>query len=160
MKKALYEAEKALCNGEFPVGSIFVYENNIISTGSREGTTGRNSNNEIDHAEMIGLRRIPDIDMDMRKKITVFSTLEPCLMCFGALLINGIGKIVYAYEDVMGGATNINLAKLSPLYQNCTLSIIKNIMRNESYKLFQTYFKNSKNDYLKGSVLAEYTLNL
>ena len=52
-------------------------------------------------------------------------------MCFGAILLSGIGKIVYAYEDVMGGGTCCDLTKLTPLYKNRKISIIPNILRKE-----------------------------
>jgi tRNA(adenine34) deaminase len=84
--------------------------------------------------------------------------MEPCLMCLGALLLNGIGEVVYAYEDVMGGGTGIDLAGLTPLYQDRKISIVPHILRQESLDLFRTFFKNPENSYWEGSLLAKYTL--
>ena len=117
MKKALDLARQALDSGEFPVGCIVVHENEIVSTGSRIGTTG-GAPNEIDHAEMVALRNLANRSIDADPgRMTLYCTLEPCLMCFGAILLSNIGKIVYAYEDVMGGGTGCDLNALNPLYK-------------------------------------------
>lgn len=158
MKKALQQAEAALAAGEFPVGCVMVYENRIIATGARENTTG-DCTNEIDHAEMIALKRLCDLETKIDlKKVTLFSTLEPCLMCFGALLISGIDKIVFAYEDAMGGGTQCDLSKLPSLYKENQISIVPDILRKKSLQLIKTFFSNPGNTYLKDSLLATYTL--
>jgi len=159
MEEALGLASKALSAGEFPVGCIMVYDEAILAASSRTGTRG-NSVNEIEHAEMVALKRLADLKEDLDKnRITLFCTLEPCLMCFGALLLSGIGEIVYAYEDVMGGGTKCDLTKLAPLYKNCQISIVPNILRAESLKLFKAYFENPKNTYWKESLLSRHTLS-
>jgi len=158
MKKALQLAEEALSYGEFPVGAVMVYENEIIATGYRRGTSG-GTTNEIDHAEMICLKNSVDLGRSIdRLKTTLFCTLEPCLMCFGAIILSGTGRIVYAYEDIMGGGANCNLSKLRPLYKQSTISIVPGILREESLKLFKSFFSNPKNNYWKESLLSEYTL--
>ena len=158
MKNALQQAEDALAAGEFPVGCVMVYENRIIATGARENSSG-DCTNEVDHAEMIALRRLCDLETKINlKKVTLFSTLEPCLMCFGALLISDIHEIVFAYEDAMGGGTHCDLSKLPPLYKENKISIIPNILRKKSLQLLKTFFLNPENTYLKDSLLATYTL--
>jgi tRNA(adenine34) deaminase len=158
MTKALQQAETALAAGEFPVGCVMAYENRIIATGAREGTTG-NCTNEVDHAEMIALRRLINLkaNIDLRE-VTLFSTLEPCLMCFGALMISNIGKIVFAYEDAMGGGTRCDFTRLPPLYKEKQISVIPNILRQKSLQLLKAFFSNPENNYLKDSLLATYTL--
>ena len=158
MKKALERARKALYSGEFPVGCVLVYENKIIVTSYRTGTT-ENFINEIDHAELVALRCLAELKENVdRSKIILFCTLEPCLMCYSAILLNGIDKIVYAYEDVMGGCTRCNLTMLSSFYKERQIKIVPNILRNKSMELFKVYFENQKNTYWKDSLLAEYTL--
>jgi tRNA(adenine34) deaminase len=99
MEKALEEAQAALEAGEFPVGCVMVHNDKTLVSGARKGTTG-DYPNEVDHAEMLALRRLFRLDSKINlREVTVFSTLEPCLMCFGALMIGGIGKLVFAYED-------------------------------------------------------------
>ncbi len=158
MKQALILAEKALVAKEFPVGCIVVYDNRIVAEGFRQNSTGSRSN-EMDHAEIIALRHLsPSLRGIDKSRITVFTTMEPCLMCFGCLLINGIHNIVYAYEDSMGGATSCDLSTLGPLYRHRKVNIVPNILRQESLALFKAFFKDPENDYWKNSLLAEYTL--
>ena len=160
MKKALDQAEHALAEGEFPVGCVIVYEGSILVTGSRKGTIG-NDRNEIDHAEMVALRRLIEIkDKIEPDKLAVFCTMEPCLMCYSALILAGVGKIVFAYEDVMGGGTGCDLSRLKPLYKQSLVKVVPGVMRTESLRLFRTYFSNPANSYWRQSLLAEYTLRL
>ena len=136
-----------------------VHQNKILATGSRKSTIG-DFPNEIDHAEMIALKRLTDLKVDTNKnRIVLFTTLEPCLMCLGALILSGISEIVFAYEDVMGGGTRCDLTKLPPLYKNHRISIVPNILRRQSLALFKAFFQNPENRYWQGSLLAQYTLN-
>ncbi|MDZ7582545.1 MAG: nucleoside deaminase [Deltaproteobacteria bacterium] len=158
MTAALEQAEAAYHAGEFPVGCVLVHKDRIVASGRRVGTTAL-SVNEVDHAEMVALRRLvvaggnpPPAEM------TLFSTLEPCLMCYGAAILSGIGTIVYAFEDVMGGGTGCDLTQLSPLYRTSGISIIPNVRRAESVKLLKAFFANPDNAYWKDSLLARYTL--
>jgi len=160
MKKALEQAEHALAEGEFPVGCVMVYQGKFLVSGSRKGTIG-GDRNEIDHAEMVALRRLIEIKDNIDpSKITVFCTMEPCLMCYGALMLAGVGEIVFAYEDVMGGGTGCELSRLKPLYKNSPVTVVAGVMRAESLKIFKSYFSNPANSYWKQSLLAEYTLGL
>jgi len=158
MGKALEQAEQALAAGEFPVGCVLVYREKILATGARKGTV-RQSRNEIDHAEMVALRRLTKMEDQLdRSRITAFVSMEPCLMCYSALVISGIGRIVYAYEDVMGGGTGCDLSCLNPLYKNSPVKVIPGVSRTASLKMFKTYFADPANHYLRQSLLAEYTL--
>ena len=158
MKKALELAEDALARGEFPVGCVMVHREKILVTGARKGTTG-NDRNELDHAEMVALRRLIELDGPINHgDVTVFCTMEPCLMCYAALILAGIGNIVYAYEDVMGGGSACELSRLKPLYKNSPITVVADVMRTESLQLFQAYFSNPANSYWKNGLLAEYTL--
>ncbi len=158
MSKALEEAHQALSMGEFPVGCVIVYENRVIVTGARHHSV-QDDQNELDHAEMLALRRLVDLEEKIdREKVTLFSTLEPCLMCYTAIIVNGIRRIVYAYEDVMGGGTNLDLKRLNPYYSNMKITITPNVLRGESLKLLKKFFSDPKSRYLKGSLLAQYTM--
>jgi tRNA(adenine34) deaminase len=161
MREAIALAKKALFEGEFPVGCIIVSGNKIVARGSRKGTLDGTAN-ETDHAEIIALRDLAKKDSDNkleRRDMTLYVTMEPCLMCFGAILLSGIGTVVYAYEDAMGGGTKIDLKSLPPLYSGRNISIISGILRNKSLEIFKTYFSNPENSYWKGSLLAGYTLS-
>ena len=158
MKKALELAEDALARGEFPVGCVMVHRENILVTGARKGTSG-DDRNELDHAEMVALRHLIELEYPVSPaEITAFCTMEPCLMCYAALMLAGIGKIVYAYEDVMGGGCQCERSRMNPLYKNSPITVVAEVLRTESLKLFQAYFSDPANSYWKNSLLAEYTL--
>ena len=160
MRLALEQAQQALANHEFPVGAVIVAGDEPVAIGRRENSRSETAN-ELDHAEIVALRdllgRRPDID---RQSLTVYSTMEPCLMCYSALLLNGIRTFVYAYEDAMGGGTNLPLTHLAPLYQAMApeVRILPHILRQESLDLFKAFFSSPENNYWQGSLLADYTL--
>jgi len=156
MDCALQEAEKALAMGEFPVGCVIASGDEIVASGGRRDSASTAP--ELEHAEIVAIRRLmrekPGLDP---ASLTVYSTMEPCLMCFGTLVVNGCRRIVYAYEDVMGGAADLPLEYLRPLYKNMTLTVIGGVRRRQSLALFQRFFA-ARPAYLRGSLLAEYTL--
>lgn len=158
MQQALLLAEQALNREEFPVGCVAVYQDRVIAKGERTGTR-QHVPSELDHAEIIALRQLESLDEAIdRCKVTIYATLEPCLMCYGALLISGVGKIVYAYEDAMGGGTACDRTQLPELYRNSGVEIIPGVCRNESLALFKSFFANPDIDYWRDSYLAQYTL--
>ena len=159
MKEALREAGEALLAGEFPVGCVMVHGEEIVSRGRRINSIPPDDN-ELDHAEITALRKLfqqhPQIEPS---KIVAYSTMEPCLMCYVTLLLNGIRTFVYAYEDVMGGGTSLALKELAPLYREMSVSITPHVLRRESLQLFRTFFANQENTYWQDSPLARYTLD-
>ena len=157
MSKALTLAREALAAGEFPVGCVIESGGKVIATGNRRSTRGKS--NEIDHAEIVALRNVLEdcVDVDL-SKVTVYSTMEPCLMCFSTLIVNGVKKFVYGYEDAMGGGTNLPLNQLAPLYQGIQTEIEAGVMREECLQLFKTFFSEGGSAYLKDTYLAQYTL--
>jgi len=158
MGQALKQAEYAFSAGEFPVGCVIADEENILAIGSRQGTAGGQAN-ETDHAEMMALRRLHEGGLNENTgSLSVYCTMEPCLMCFGAILISGIHRIVYAYEDVMGGGTCCDLSRLPALYSGRTVEIVPHVMRGQSLALFKAFFLRPDNLYWKNSALAAYTL--
>jgi tRNA(adenine34) deaminase len=160
MHLALQQAQQALANNEFPVGAVIVAGNEPVALGRRENSRNDTAN-ELDHAEIVALRdllgRRPDID---RRTLTVYSTMEPCLMCYSAMLLNGIRTFVYAYEDAMGGGTGLQLMHLTPLYRAMApeVRILPHVLRRESLELFKAFFTSPENNYWQGSLLADYTL--
>jgi tRNA(adenine34) deaminase len=81
-------------------------------------------------------------------------------MCFGAILLSRVSRLVYAYEDVMGGGTGIPLATLAPLYRERKMEIVPNVLREQSIKLFKAFFSNPDNAYWRNSRLSQYTLDI
>lgn len=161
MHRALEKAGDALDRGEFPVGCVISDGDRILCEGARLGTSDGGSN-ESDHAEIVALQDLDKsyaADTVNYSTLTLYSTLEPCLMCFGAILIRGIGRVVYACEDVMGGGTRLDRSHLPPLYRNHQVEIVPYLLREKSVALLHRFFKNPTNHYWAKSLLANYLLN-
>jgi len=159
MTAALDLARQALDAGEFPVGCVIADGTAVVAIGRRTGTAG-GPGNEIDHAEINALRQLhlqmPDID---RSTLTLYGTMEPCLMCFAAIILSGIVRIVYAYEDVMGGGSRCDRTGLPMLYRDAKLSIRPGVLRQQSLILFKRFFSSADNAYWADSLLSRYTLD-
>ncbi len=156
MRLALAEATTALEAGDFPVGCVLVADGRVQASGRRTNSNGANAN-ELDHAEILTLRDLlqdkPQINLGV---VTAYSTMEPCLMCYSTLLLSGVRRFVWAYEDIMGGGTNLPLGRLNPLYADMQVESIPHVLRTESLSLFQDFFTNYT--YWADSYLARYTL--
>jgi len=162
MQQALDQARQAFSQGEFPVGCVIAQEDKVLVTGSRLGTVARSDGlfDEINHAEMVTLQRYYRLqNRPEPEKLTLYCTMEPCLMCWGAILLSSIGTVVYAYEDAMGGATALNRDHLAPLYRQRKISVIAPVLRAESLALFKRFFQDPANRYWRDSHLARYTLS-
>ena len=159
MTAALELAQAALAAGEFPVGCVIADGDAVVASGHRSGTAD-GSGNDIDHAEINALRQLNNAGAIIdRSSLTVYCTMEPCLMCFSAIVLSGIVRVVYAYEDVMGGGTGCDRSSMAPLYRNAQLEIIPGVLRGDSLLLFQRFFADSGNDYWAGSQLYRYTMD-
>lgn len=155
MRLALAEAEKALDRREFPVGCIIADNEGVICSGSRNKSI---ENNELEHAEITALRKLyTKHQQRISSELVVYSTMEPCLMCYSTLIVNSIRTVVYSYEDVMGGGTGLDLNSLPPLYSSMEIKVISHVLRQDSLRLFHRFFADKENRYLQGTLLARYT---
>ena len=161
MGMALEQARKAFEAGEFPVGCVIVYDGQVIAAGGRTGTAGSGTFfNEIDHAEIRAIKGLEKAPKGFDPaRCVLYCTMEPCLMCFAAIILAGIKTIVYAYEDPMGGGTGCDLAGLAPLYARSRVRVKAGLGRQKSLDLFYKFFNNESNRYWKGSLLETYTLS-
>ncbi len=156
MGLALDEARLALAAGEFPVGCVLVLDDRVVAGGHRRNSEGALAN-EVDHAEVVTLRTLldtqPEIDCS---RMTAYSTMEPCLMCYATMLLSGIRRFVWGYEDVMGGGTSVSLQDLTPLYKEMRVELVPAVLRRDCLELFGRFFQDYS--YWQGSQLADYTL--
>jgi tRNA(adenine34) deaminase len=91
--------------GNPPVGALIVVAGSVIAEGASSIIKPRYEPGR--HAEIEALRKVP-VDLWHRgREMTCYSTLEPCLMCFGSLLLHGVGRIVFGAIDREGGAHSI-----------------------------------------------------
>lgn len=158
MGRALELAQEALEEGEFPVGCVISLDGEIFVESRRKGSGG-SLPSEIDHAEILALRALEKkLPLEKRAGCVIYATMEPCLMCYAAILLAGIGRIVWAYEDVMGGGTTCADLPLAPLYMERRPEILPRFRREESLYLFKRFFGNPERAYWKESPLSRYTL--
>ncbi|MFK7927014.1 MAG: nucleoside deaminase [Myxococcota bacterium] len=114
LHRAISLALDAEAKGHLPIAALVVLNGQVIAEGTSEVPgppyhPGR-------HAEVVALSRVPVELWPQASKMTVVSTLEPCLMCFGTCLLHGIGEVVYGATDVLGGAGHI-MDHLPPYYE-------------------------------------------
>lgn len=101
MKEALRQAQLAYDAGEVPVGAVVVWGEKIISRGHNQV---EQLNDSTAHAEMIALTAaFNQLGSKYLPEATLYVTLEPCLMCCGALYWAKTGRIVYGADDVKNG---------------------------------------------------------
>lgn len=101
MRQALREATLACDAGEVPVGAVVVWDNKIISRGHNQV---EQLNDSTAHAEMIALTSaFNNLGTKYLPEATLYVTLEPCLMCCGALYWSKVARIVYGAEDIKNG---------------------------------------------------------
>ncbi len=140
MRLALEQASLSLSENEFPVGAVVVLNGKIIGRGRK-----LSSNFHMGHAEIHALQ---DALHGKRYKrdddLVIYTTVEPCIMCYGAILNSPIKKVVYAFEDVYGGATSIDAKALPIRHHLRTPQIIKGVLRDESKELLKKFFLTTK----------------
>jgi tRNA(adenine34) deaminase len=141
MEKALEEAKKALELGEMPIGAVVVLDGEILAIDHTQEIAQKRM---LVHAELLALETADKIiaGFGKRRSVQLYTTLEPCLMCFGAAMSFFLGEIYYALESPGDGAVELvqNWQKADgdfPSYQ--VPKIFGNIMRQESINLFRDY---------------------
>ena len=142
MMLALNEAKLAQDQGEIPVGSILVKQNTLIAQAHNQSIL---NNDPTAHAEIQLLRKAGDQQKNYRLiGSTLYVTLEPCAMCFGAMIHARIDRIVFGASDpktgVCGSCINLNEEK----FFNHKISITRGILEEESSKLLRLFFKSRR----------------
>ncbi len=115
MRKAVTKALEAGQNQNLPIGAVMSLNQEIIAEG--KNTIWHPQLSPHRHAEMEALARIPAELIKNAKEMTLYTTLEPCLMCLGAILLYGIGTVVYGAADPYGGAV-ANPGNLPPYFKD------------------------------------------
>ena len=137
MKEALEEAKVALGKDEVPVGAIIVFSNRIIA---RSHNTVETLTDATAHAEMIAVTSAQDyVNGKYLSECTLYVTLEPCVMCAGALFWTQIGTLVFGAADPKRGFENINPSILHP-----STKIIRGILQDECSFLLKSFFKSKR----------------
>lgn len=102
MGRALELAQRALEQGEVPVGAVVVHRGRVVGSGHNStGKTGL----PWDHAEMIALREaVRTIGYRSLENSVLYSTVEPCVMCIGAVLLARVPRVVFGAREPLTGA--------------------------------------------------------
>lgn len=137
MNLALKEAKKAIKYGDIPIGCVIVMNNKIISKAYNKKEF---NNNPIKHAEIIAIEKASKkLNTWHLDNCTLYTTMEPCLMCAGAILQSRISKIVYGLPNNNFGEVTSN----NKIFKNNKkIKIIGCICKDESKSLVQNFFKN------------------
>ncbi len=135
MREALKQAQLAFHAGEVPVGAIVVWDGKIIARGHNQV---EQLNDSTAHAEMIALTAaFNQLGSKYLPEATLYVTVEPCLMCCGAMYWSKIARIVYGADDVKNGyhkTTGDNW----PFHQKADLT--KGVLANECAQLMKAFF--------------------
>ena len=133
MKQAYHEAEIALDEGEVPVGAVVVCENRIIARAHNmtEALTDVTA-----HAEMQAITSAANfLGGKYLNECTLFVTLEPCVMCAGALAWSQIGKVVYGASDDRRGFSRLSETILHPKTE-----VVRGVMAEECSQIVKDFF--------------------
>lgn len=142
MAKALELARQAEAIGEVPVGAVIVLNDQIIGEGWNQPIS---SNDPSAHAEVIALRDAGNKINNYRLvNATMYVTLEPCLMCAGALIHARIARLVYAVADPKSGACGSMFNLLDTDKLNHKVEIRKGVREDECRSLIRDFFKEKR----------------
>lgn len=145
MQMALGEAQKALDKGEVPIGALIVWDGRdkgkeieVVSTAHNTRETEKNA---LHHAELLAIDRACQALGGWRlHKATLYVTLEPCLMCTGAILSSRIARVVYGAPDPKSGGLG-GLCDLRKVGYTHTPEVTSGICEEECRGLLNAFFE-------------------
>ena len=142
MLEALKEAELAKLEDEVPIGCVIVKDDQIIARthNQREVT-----NNPLGHAETLAIKKASEVLNDWQLvNCDLYVTIEPCIMCGGAIIQSRIRKVIYGAPDLKGGAFGSSINILDAQNINHRPEIVKGILEEECTKIIKDYFKSKR----------------
>jgi len=104
MKVAIEEADKGLCEGGIPIGSVLVHSGRIIGLGHNRRIQ---KNSAVLHGEMDALENAGRRPASVYRECVIYTTLSPCAMCSGAILLYGIPKVVIGENQTFRGEEDL-----------------------------------------------------
>jgi tRNA(adenine34) deaminase len=144
IKAALAEAEKAVDEGEVPVGAVVVREGTIVGRGHNQVERLQDS---TAHAEILAIGAAAATLGSWRlSECTIYVTLEPCIMCAGALVLSRIGLLVYAAHDPKAGACGSRIDVLGEPWLNHHVPVVSGILGDEASSLLSAFFASKRKE--------------
>ena len=138
MQLALVQARLACEMGEVPVGAVLVKDDEVVSTGFNASLTSKDA---TAHAEIVALRKASVALSNYRLPgTTLYVTVEPCLMCIGAMVHARIRHLVYGVAEPKTGAVESQLRGLELPYHNHRVTVTGGILAAECLELMQSFF--------------------
>jgi len=138
MRRALELAELAAERGEVPVGAVLVQDGKVIGEGSNRPIGNCDPSA---HAEIVALRRAAEDKQNYRlPNTTLYVTIEPCTMCFGALVHARVGRLVYGASEPRAGVVESQLKLGEAGFFNHKIAVESGVMAEEAGKLVREFF--------------------
>jgi tRNA(adenine34) deaminase len=138
MHEALGEAQKAECQGEVPIGAIVLINGKIVGRGHNHSI---NSHDPSAHAEIVALRQAARSMRNYRLPGSILIvTVEPCVMCVGAMIQARIEEVIYGAADPKGGALDSHFHLASAAQLNHGFEVMSGILEEECSCLVRNFF--------------------
>ena len=146
MRQVLALAGEALDQGELPIAAMVVLDGEVIS---RAATSERRERRFLVHAEYAALEAAErqHLSFDQRARCTLYTNLEPCLMCMGAAMSFFLGRVVYGLESPSDGAVELvrSWARREEDFPGYRIpEVIGGVLREKSRRLFRAYVDRSE----------------
>lgn len=142
MLEALKEAELAALEDEVPIGCVIVKDNQIIA---RSHNQRDKSHNPLGHAETLAIKKASEVVNDWQLiDCTLYVTIEPCIMCSGAIIQSRIKRVVYGAPDIKGGAFGSSIDIMNAKNINHYPEVTKGVLEDECSSIIKRYFKNKR----------------
>ena len=142
MHEALKEASIAASEDEVPIGCVIVKKGEIIARAHNQRDK---TNNPLGHAEILAIKQASELLEDWQLVDTeLYVTVEPCLMCAGAIIQSRIRKVIYGAPDFKGGAFGGSINVLDAKNINHRPEVIKGILESECSQIIKDYFKSKR----------------
>ena len=141
MNYALEQARLALQEDEVPIGAVLVKDNKIVAA---DHNRTRQTNNNLAHAEKLVIEQIVESVEKCLYDYTLYVTVEPCLMCAGAIIWARVGKVVFGCYDPKAGAVGSIYNTLLDKNFNHHPEVVSGILAQECSELIIEFFKNKR----------------
>lgn len=139
MRQALAAALEARARGEVPVGTCIVAGGELLAVA---GNLTRTDQDPTAHAEVIALRAAArKIGNYRMPSAVVYSTIEPCVMCAGALIQARVARLVYGAADERAGAVESRFRVCDTDFLNHRIEITARVLENECRAIMQEFFR-------------------
>jgi tRNA(adenine34) deaminase len=144
MRQALVAAHEAQASGEVPVGTCIVSDNKLVAVS---GNRTRTDCDPTAHAEIVALREAAGKIGNYRLTgVDVYSTIEPCAMCAGAMIQARVRRLIYGAPDERAGAVTSRFRVCDTDFLNHRIEISAGVLEAECRALMQEFFRGRRTE--------------